>query len=998
MKILLLKFSLLLLLMTVLLNKADAQFDVSGTVKNERGEPLTGVTVAVKNTNTGTTTDADGKYNIHVSTASAKLEFSYVGFRTEERTVSSSSAIDLTMVETSSDLEEVIVSGLATTVKRSNSANAVAEVSAKELTGITTPSTFDAALQGKFAGVQITQNSGAPGGGINVRMRGLTSINAPAQPLYIIDGVYVDNTSVSAGLATVSKSSAGGNTAFYNQDNPSNRIADLDPGDFQSVEILKGASAAAIYGSRAAGGVVIITTKRGREVSGAPQISFSQTLGWQQILNPLGVRDWDTAKVAATYGEGEVQNFLDAKSSGHYYDYENELYGNHGLISDSRLSISSGNDKTAFYASGFHRDESGIVENTGYVKTGLRLNVNHEISNNLEFSVSSNYIKSSADRGYFGNDNSNTTMSIALAFTPSWAELHPNPDGSYPNNLYNPSNFLQTAALITNNEAVDRFIFGGTLTAKILNTEKNSLKLILQGGLDDYALRTTAIFPQELQFEKDGNGTNGASIQGTTGTFNNNESAILVHVFYAPKVTFRTQAGLARESFTRNTIINTATQLITGQTNVSQAGSVSIYQFRSLQLDFGGFAQEEVNWDDRIIATLGFRADKSSNDFDPNKLYYYPKASLAINFAEFDFWQSNAITLIKPRIAYGQSGNFPVFGSQFTNLGQVIIDNSAGLLVNSALGNDSIGPERQKELEFGLDLGFLNDKITLEATYYKKEVDDMFIVVQVPFSSGFTSQVSNAASLENKGIELGLGTELIKSKNFEWNNRINFWLNRSKITRLDVPAFTLGGFGASLGTFYIDTGKSATQLVGVGPDSLKGEGNEYVVYGDFEPKFQMTFYEDFRFKNWELTFLFHWKRGGEGANLTNLLSDFGGTSHDYDDLTLDPAGETPNGTYRIGQYLGGLSASPFIENTGYVRLREIGLYYTFDSKSLTGKTNGIVKGARIGLAARNPLNWFKYNSYDPEVSNFINSGLASGVEVNPFPSAKQFYASVNFNF
>lgn len=987
-----------LIILPAFIHAAMAQYDVSGTVKNYKGEPLIGVTIAVKNTNTGTTTDVDGKYTLRVSSSPATLEYSYLGYHTVEKNVTSAAIIDVSMEETSSELEEVIVSGLATSVKRSNSANAVAEINSKELTGIATQSTFEGALQGKFPGVQITQNSGAPGGGINVRMRGLTSINAPAQPLYIIDGVYIDNTSISAGLSTVSKAAAGGNTAFYNQDNPSNRAADLDPGDFESVEILKGASAAAIYGSRAAGGVVIITTKRGKEVSGGPQIAFSQTLGWQQILHPLGIRGWDSTKVGETYGSGEVQNFLDAKASGHFYDYEDELYGNHGLISDSRLSVASGNDKTAFFASGFHRDESGIVPNTGYDKTGLRLNINHQISNMLDISMTSNYIKSSADRGFFGNDNSNTTMSIALAFTPAWAELHPNPDGGYPDNPYNPSNFLQTAALITNNEAVDRFIVGGAVTAKILNSEKQSLKLILQGGLDDYSFRTTAIFPRELQFEKNGNGTNGASIQGTTHSFNDNESATLLHVYYAPKVTFRTQAGLTRESFTRNTIITTATQLIPGQTNVSQAGSVSVYQFRSTQLDLGGFVQEEVNWDDRVIGTLGFRADKSSNDYDPNKLYFYPKASLAVNLAEFDFWTVDAVSLLKPRIAYGQSGNFPVFGSQFTNLGSVIIDNSAGLLLNTQRGNDSIGPERQKELEFGIDIGFLANRITLEATYYKKDVEDMFIIVNPPPSSGFSTQVTNAASLRNKGVELTLGAEVIKKKDFEWNSTINFWLNRSEITRLDVPAFTLGGFGASLGTFYIDTGKSATQIVGIGPDSLRGEGNEYVVYGDFEPDFQMTFYEDLRYKNWDLTFLFHWKQGGEGANLSNLLSDFGGTTHDYDDITLDPAGVTPNGPYRVQQYLGGLSASPFIENTGYVRLREIGLYYTFDSKNLSGSTHGIIKGARVGVAARNPLNWFKYNSYDPEVSNFVNSGLSSGVEVNPFPSAKQFYATIDLNF
>ncbi len=872
------------------------------------------------------------------------------------------------------------------------------QISAKELTGITTQSTFDAALYGKFPGVQITQNSGAPGGGINVRMRGLTSISAAAQPLYIIDGVYIDNTAISAGLNVVSAASAGGNTNVFDQDNPSNRIADLDPGDFQSVEILKGASAAAIYGSRAAGGVVIINTKRGVATPNAPQISFNQSLGWQEMLNPLGVREWDTADVASVYGSGsvEIQNFLNAQASGSLHDYEEELYGNNGLISDSRLSISSGNERTAIYASGFHRNEAGIVENTGYEKTGLRLNIDHEISRNLEVRASSNYIRSSADRGFFNNDNTGTTMGVSFASTPSWAQLNPLPDGTYPINPYAPANFLQTGALITNNEAVDRFIIGGSVTAKIINTEKNSLRLILQAGLDDYILRTTAIFPQELQFESGGNGTNGASIQGTTSSFNNNESAFLVHTYFAPTITFRTQFGLTRESFNRNTIITTATQLITGQTNVDQAASIDVYQFRTDQLDLGGFAQEEVNWDDRIIATIGLRADKSSNNFDPNQLYYYPKASLAINIAEFDFWNVESVSLLKLRAAYGQAGNFPTFGSQFTNLGSTIIDGFAGLLVNTRLGNDSIGPERQKEIEAGIDLGFLNNRIVFEGTYYKKDVEDLFIVVQVPPSSGFTSKVTNAASLQNQGIELTLNTEIIKNKNFEWLNVINFWKNRSEVTELKVPAFVTGAFGATLGTFYIDTNKSATQIVGIGPDSLIEQGNEYIVYGDYEPDFQMSFYEALRWKNLELNFLIHWKQGGENINLTTLLTDLFGTSPDFDDTGLDPSGELTNGNYRLSQL--GVTSAPWVEDAGYLRVREIGLFYTFDSKKLMSKTNDVIKGLRIGVAARNPINFFKYNSYDPEVSNFVNNGLASGVEVTPFPSAKQYYGTISLNF
>ena len=258
------KITLILVLVASTL-AAQAQFTVSGNVTDSRGDALIGVTIAVANSNAGTVTDINGDYSIMISGTTAVLTFSYVGHRSQAKDVNASSGpVNVSLEETTSDLDEVIISGLATTIKRSNSANSVSEVSADELTGITTQSTLDGALYGKFSGVQIIANSGAPGGGYNMRMRGVTSILGAAQPLFIIDGIYMDNSSIPAGINTVTGAAAGGNTAIYDQDNPTNRLADLDPGDIESIEILKGSSAAAIYGQRASGGVVIITTKRGK--------------------------------------------------------------------------------------------------------------------------------------------------------------------------------------------------------------------------------------------------------------------------------------------------------------------------------------------------------------------------------------------------------------------------------------------------------------------------------------------------------------------------------------------------------------------------------------------------------------------------------------------------------------------------------------------------------------------------------------------------------------
>ncbi|HUM46585.1 MAG TPA: TonB-dependent receptor, partial [Chitinophagales bacterium] len=457
----------------------------------------------------------------------------------------------------------------------------------------------------------------------------------------------------------------------------------------------------------------------------------------------------------------------------------------------------------------------------------------------------------------------------------------------------------------------------------------------------------------------------------------------------------RAQAGLTRESFERNTMIATATQLIGAQTNVSQAGAVDMYQFRSKQLDLGGFGQLEFNLNDKLILTAGLRGDKSSNNGDVNKIYYYPKASAALNLAEFAFWGVDSWNQFKLRVAYGQSGNFAPFGSAFTSLGSTIIEGTAGSLINTTQGNNEVGPERQSELEFGTDLGFMDNRFSVELTYYIKNVTDLLLISLVPSSTGFVNKVTNAAELRNKGLEVGLGIDIIRKENFTWFNQTNFWFNKSEITQLDIPSYAVGSFGATLGTFYIQEGASATQIVGIGPTEGKDTSdNGLVVWGDAEPDFQVSFNESLSWKNWELALVLHWKQGGDNINLTTLLTDIFGTSPDYDDISQDPDGVLANGPYRLSQL--GTSAEVFVQDASYVRLREIGLYYTFGG--LSSKTNNTLQSVKVGLSAYNALNFFKYPSYDPEVSNFGRNGISSGVEVNPFPSAKRFYASVTVNF
>lgn len=966
------------------------QMTVSGTVTDQNGDPVLGATIYVKGTTLGTLTDLDGTFAIDVPDSNTELEISYLGFKTLSLTLSpDDTMISIVLEEDINQLDEIVITGLATNTKRKNLANSVAKIDAQEINGITPQATVETALYGKFKGAEIRANSGAPGGGMSFKLRGTTSINGSSQPLVIIDGVFMDNSSIPAGLNIVSAAASGGSTS--NQDNPSNRISDLEPADIESIEILKGASAAAIYGSRASGGVVIITTKRG--ASGKTSVNVSQSIGQSSMLNPLGIRDWTEDRVLSSAFASDIDAF---KANG-ITNYEDLLYGNKGLLSNTRLSISGGDNKTKFYVGASHKNEEGIVENTGYRKTSARINVDHQISNRINLSVSSNYINSSADRGFFNNDNSGTTMGIAFTSTPPWAKLEADPEtGLFPSNPYAPSNFLETAALVTNNETIDRFIGGGTIDINLYSNQNSLLKAFIRGGIDFYNLNTSAIFPNSLQFQRDGAGLNGVSVQGFTRNLNSNLAAFLVHNFYAGNgLSLTTSAGVTQEDFDRNTILGEATDLIGSETNLDQAGTRNVTQDRLIQQDKGFFAQEEVNFNDQFVGTIGFRADKSSNNSDVNKLYLYPKANLAINIHKLGFWNENSpITQMKLRVAYGESGNFAKFGAKYTTLNSVIVDGNAGVIVPTLLGNDAVGPERQKELEFGLDFE-LNNRISFDATYYNKSVEDLLLNADVPTSAGFVNQVTNAAKLENKGVELGLNLGILNTDDLSWLARFSFWRNNAEVTELLVPAYTTGGFADFLGQFMVKEGYSPTTIIGVGPNpdvTLNGDGEPNLqIFGNAEPDFQMTWLNNISWNDFDFTFLWHWKQGGENINLSTLLFDLNETTHDFDDVTLDPDNQLGNGDYRLSQL--GVNTGPYIENAGYIRLREIGLYYTLPENMVP-----FANTVKLGFSGTNLINIFDYNSYDPEVSNFGAGGLSTGVEVTPFPSSKRFDFHVIANF
>ncbi|WP_298541816.1 SusC/RagA family TonB-linked outer membrane protein [uncultured Aquimarina sp.] len=953
-----------------------AQETITGKVINEStGEGVSFINIVEDGTNNGTSSDIDGSFSLTVSSLPTTLRVFSIGFTTKKVNVDNAGPITIQVEESLEALDEIVVTGLGSSIKRKNLANAVSTVSSEELVGNTSQTTVDGALYGKVTGVNITASSGAPGGGFALRLRGISSINGNNQPLIIVDGVYINNVEIPSGLRFAS----GGNRG--NEENSGNRLADLDPNDIENIEVLKGSSAAAIYGQRGNAGVVIITTKRGK--GGRTKISFSQDTGITVIQNKLGLRPWTAQSVEDTFDATERQRFEDAIANGGLIDYEDEIYGNTGFITDTRLNVTGGNEKTQFYVGGSFRDEEGIIKNTGFDRLSLRANIDHKISDVFDFTSTTNFVRSNSSRSFTGNENEGgLSYGYTLAFTRPWVNLFPDANGNYPNNPNYPGNPLFVRDQAKNEDTNNRIIQGFKLNTKLFTNDRNRVRFLINGGIDYLANETYVFVPKEHQAQV--GGQEGFISQGKNNFTQINAQAIAIwdHDMLGDDLDLTTQLGITYLDQEANLVNSRGSDLSVGQTNVDQSVNQVIDQFLSSEEDFGYFGQIEANYKNQFIATLGYRLDKSSRNGDPNEFYGFPKASLAVNVSSFDFWNIEAMNQLKLRAAYGETGNPAAFGATFTSLGSSNIGGNGGSSVAGLNGDPDVEPETASEFEVGFDLGFLNSRVSLEATYYNKNVKDLILSRSLPASSGFTTETTNLADLKNEGIELALRADVLDSDNFYWNTGIQFYLNRSEVTRLDVPAFAQpgAGFGTGLGTFFIEEGQPVTQLVGNIDGTLTQVGN-------VEPDFQMAFNNQLTlFKQWDVSFLLQWKKGGDNLNLSRFLTDLGGTSPDL---------ETPEGQARLATPA---NAERFVEPAGYVRLREAAIYYRISSdhiKSLFGDT---VSDIKLGVSGRNLFTITDYSSYDPEVSVNGGAGLSSGIEVTPFPSSQQFYLHLNVNF
>lgn len=935
-------------------------------------DPLPGVTITVKGTTISTVTNPDGTYTLALSGMSeATVEFSFIGFKPVSQTVNSSNAnLNISLEEAPLEVsEEMVITGFSTTVKRKNLANAVGSYSAEEITKVASP-TVDGALSGLAPGVTVSANSGAPGGGISLKLRGVSTINGASQPLFVVDGVIISNDEIQSGVNAITLASGAGNSG--SQDQPSNRVADLIPSDIESIEILKGPSAAAIYGSKASNGVVVITTKRGQ--AGKPQYEFSQSFGQRSLLKKVGTRAFTQETAIAQYGE-----VLGGLWQPTFFDYEEIMYGNDGAIFETQFSTRGGNEKTRYYFSGTTLDDEGIVERTGYDKSSIRLNLDHNFTARLTASLNLGFSRSTAKRGLTGNDNSGTTFGVATAFTPSFIDLRPDADGNYPDHPFNSANQVHIRDAMRNEETVNRTTGSFKLDYNIYESAQQALDFNLTTGVDYFSMENDAYFPNDLQSERDSANPGGAII-GETESMLETFYVNLTHTLYAGDNTFRTTGGLQYEQRERNNVNIFADNLIEGQSNLDNATTLTVAHGRVIQRDQGFFIQEEINFGEAIFVTAGIRGDKSSVNGDTDKIHSYPKASASIRLSEYSFWDNmeDKISEFKLRAAYGQTGNLPTFTAKRSAFINTNIEGSGGLLPGFTRGNAEIEPETSEELELGFDATFWGGRGTVEFSIFKQNIDNLLLFREIPPSSGNGREAFNGGEMEIDGTELALRLNPIKGEKVDWTTAINYYTYESVITQLEIPAYNTGGFATSLGRYRIEEGWSPTSIIGANtlPDGT------FEKLGDETPDFQIGWTNDVRYGNWTLSWLLDMKEGGDVINLTKLLSDLGGTTADLD--------SNPG---RVGAWASG-DTRPWIEDGSYVKLRELKLQYSLGSGILKNLVYGKLSHVDFSIQGRNLKTWTDYTSYDPEVSNFGTVAIGRSVEVTPFPSSKSWYFNI----
>ena len=1022
---------------------AEAQRRLTGRVIDEGSVPIGAAGIQVVGTTTGTSTDANGAFALNVPTGAVSLRVRRIGYQVRTVLVQANqSSVDVTLRRDVLRLETQVVTAQQGTVDRRNAATSVVQVSAEELNRVPAM-TVDQALQGKVVGARINMNTGAPGGGGQIQFRGTTSILGNAEPLFVIDGVIMSNASIAGGSNTLTRAGAAGTNIASVQDNRTNRIADLNPNEIEDIQVLKDAAAAALYGSRATNGVVIITTKRGR--SGQPRYSLTQRVGQSSLLRGLGTRCFaDSARAVAAGAAAanqaiavEAFNAAKAANGGAIpcNDHVAQLFGRQAPAWETALQVSGGNENTRYLASASRKDDRGIAVNTGAKRDNARINIDQSVTSRLSARLDLAYSRNEADRGLSNNGNDpNTSPLYVFGKTPSYVALrNRDEEGNFFVNRFggggaatNTSNPFQTFQFVTNDETVDRFIGAASLNYQAVATTSNQLRFEYFLGVDRFNQDNFLYSPNILQFEPQ-DGLLGTAVT-TAGLSRQLNQALRGYWNWAPQnfpASFNTVAGVSEEEQGLNVSRVRAQGLLPGVPNINQGQQLS-FQNREQQRDQALFAQTSaLAFGDRLFLSAGVRGDRSSNNGDTRKYYVFPSVQASYRFASF----VPGVDEFKLRANWGQAGNRPLYGQRFITYGATSLINGVnGLGGNPTFGNPEVRPERKTDVVMGFDLAGLDRRVSLEYSYVDTRIDDVLFNRPVPATVGFSQQIFNGGRLRNRSNEAALTLVPVQRQGVTWVSRTAFQRIRNVTEQLPIPPFRPAnvGFAAAYGTPRITQGVSTTAIWGNRPIiTQNANGTQSVVtrdtiVGEATPRHEMFFTNTFTVRRFTLGAQVDWRAGGDVTNLTQNIWDQFQRSRDYDlpspcrgqtaanldcvrnaggvVALLDTSSTASLGAYRFARWNGGADSRVYVQDGSFVKLREVSLSYQVP-QAFTRRLGGSRVGdVRLNVVGRNLGVWMDYWGMDPEATNFGNGPVRSAVDLAPFPPSRQFFFSLDVGF
>lgn len=1019
--------------------------EVTGKVTaSESGQPIADAIVTQLGQAVGARTNADGVYRLRVPNGAVSILVRVIGFKRQTAQVAAGATThDFALEKDVLELEGVTVTGQATTVDKRNASTAIASVSAAEITSAPAK-TVDEQLAGKISGVMISENSGVPGGGVQVQIRGATSILGNGDPLFVVDGVIVSDASIPSGLTAIDRS--GGSTTST-QDQMVNRMADINPNDIESIEVLKSAAASAIYGSRATNGVVVITTKKGKQ--GQTRYNITQRIGTQNMLKNLSSRHFGCYLDSQCGADHAVQDWLGGGAQAdsvaqanctatgcQWYDWQKQLYSVSDPAYETVFSASGGSGNTRFYFGLNDKQSKGIELNTGARRTSGRLNLDQTIGDKLTISggidVTHNFIQD----GVGGNDNTGISPTYAFGYAPAIYDLRQKmPNGQYINQFMigggsGTANPFAVFTNITNNEDTWRQTANLRAGYALYNSAHNAIQLTYLGGVDRFEQQGTLYSPGFLQFEP-ADGYLGTSELTNANSLQFNQSVNAVHTWtpgWRWLSSAQTSIGVSAETqylqtyFLNSNGLLPTRQVVAPTSTVNNFGeTINAFQDQAYYIN-----EQILAFDEKLSIGAGVRADRSSADGNQSTFYTYPKYSASYRFEKpFSKWTS-LIDEIKLRGGIGQSGNRPPYGTRdLTVASGSSIGGVGSLVANGNLGNSTIKPETMNEMEFGTDIALWNQRVGIEATHYERVIKDLLLQYPLAASTGLTQQIINGGQISTRGFEGSITFAVISKRDLEWTFKTTFQANVQNVDKLPVPAFNApgGSFGVSYGRNRIVQGARPTLIWGnanlsciksatvtTGADGLPchyldiGGGPAYrakygassvtvrdTILADANPRSTTQFNNTFRWKNWTLTALVDWRNGGFTSDMTENLWDEGGNSRDYN--AVSPAG-TALGAWRYAAFAGH-DIRTYISDGTDVKLREITITYTAP-KSWANLARA--REMRVSLQGRNLAMLSNYWSYDPEFNNFGSQNYNRFIDLGPYPAMRQFFLSVDLGY